>query len=85
MTWIERRASSNDTRSATASAERIGPPCVIVSTCVSVVALGDPSEARDDAGSELVVRLAVVPAVAELEPACESRRVALLDLGAREP
>ena len=46
----------------------------------SVVALGDPSEARDDAGSELVVRLAVVPAVAELEPARESRRIALLDL-----
>ena len=51
----------------------------------SVVALGDPSEARDDPGSEFVVRLAVVPAVAELEPACETRRIALLDIRARKP
>ena len=72
-TWIERRASSNDTRSAAASAERIGPPCVTASTSAPSWRPADAEKARDDAGTELVVRLAVVPAMAVLEPAREAR------------
>ena len=45
----------------------------------------DLQQSGDDARSEVVVRLAVVPAVTALEPAREAGREALLDLGASEP
>ena len=71
-------------RSAAASAERIGPPWVTARTAVCGC-VGDLQEAGDDARAEVVVRLAVVPAVAPLEPAGEARGKARLDLGASEP
>ena len=41
----------------------------------------DLQEAGDDARAEVVVRLAVVPAVAPMEPAGEASGKARLDLG----
>ena len=80
-----RRAPSKGTRSAAASAERIGPPWVTARTAASGCSAPIFDEAGDDARTKLVVRLAVVPAVTVLEPAREPGGEARLDLGASEP
>ena len=85
MTWIERRASSNGTCSAAASAERIGPPCVIARTCPPSCSC--PIRARPEttrAPSSSYVSPSSQPWPYSSQRAKPSR-VPLLDLRAREP
>ena len=80
-TW---RNSCTVMPAAAAWIARIGPPWETTRTVAAVVGSRDAQDGREHAGGHLLVRLAVLPAVAAFDPAAELGREALLHLDTGE-